>query len=71
MTIEKQYVVPVVEESKETWYTIHGRVRNLSCIVNEHGNLDGCDFARVTKDKVRGSFLFKGVEESKLSDDYI
>ncbi len=63
MSIQTQYVIPILHENDNTWSQIHMLIQPLKCVSDEYGNLKDCTFSMAT-DKLIGDFhLFQTLDE--------
>lgn len=60
---EKQYVIPILRETEETWSRIHMLTQPLNCLYDQHGNLQNCGFGRVKNEWLGEFYVFQSLDK--------
>ena len=59
---ENQYIVPVLREAEDTWSKIAMLTQPLSCLYDQHGNLQNCGFGRVRNERLGEFYVFQSLD---------
>jgi hypothetical protein len=60
------YAVPILRETEDTWSRINGLTQPLSCLYDQHGNLQNCGFS--LRSESSGEFYFFHSLDRKVAE---